>query len=172
MFQILQTNVSVPDPENPLNVLQQGEVRSRGFELEAVGNIASTLNFTAAFSQLDQEVTETTDPSILGKRPPLAPDQLISLTAEYTVPRGLLTGFGLGAGIRHVGARSGDPANTIEVPSYTLLDAAVRYLWRDVEFMLSGTNLTDKTYVAVCTSPTYCNYGTSRELIATTRFHF
>ena len=85
---------------------------------------------------------------------------------------GTLTGLGFGAGMRVIVFHAGDAANTIAVPSYTLLDASVRYLWRNVEFLLSGTNLTDKTYVAVCTSPTYCNYGLARRIIATTRYHF
>ena len=172
VFQITQSNVSVPDPANPFNTVQQGEIRSRGYEFEAVGNLVSTLNFNAAYSHLDQTVTRTTDPASLGKRPPLAPDKLFSLGTEYTVASGPLTGFGLGAGIRSVGARAGDSANTIEVPSYTLLDGSVRYLWRNAEFQLSGTNLANKTYVAVCTSVSYCNYGTARKIIATTRFHF
>ncbi|HEY3056035.1 MAG TPA: TonB-dependent siderophore receptor [Thermoanaerobaculia bacterium] len=172
VFQIEQTNVSVPDPANPLNTLQQGEIRSRGYEVEAVGNVVSTLNFTASYSHLDQEITRTTDPATLGKRPPLAPDNLFSLAAEYTVGAGPLMGLGFSAGMRSVGARAGDLANTIEVPSYTLFDGSVRYLWRDMEFLLSGTNLTDKTYVAVCTSPSYCNYGVARKFIATARYHF
>ncbi|MEO8218299.1 MAG: TonB-dependent siderophore receptor [Acidobacteriota bacterium] len=172
VFQITQTNVSVTDPANPVNTLQQGEIRSRGFELEAVGHLAQTINFNAAYSHLDQEVTRTTDPTALGQRPPLAPDQLFSLAGEYTVASGPLTGVGFGAGIRFVGSRAGDAANTIEVPSYTLLDASVRYLWRDTEFLLSATNLADKTYVAVCTSPSYCNYGSARKLLATVRYNF
>jgi iron complex outermembrane receptor protein len=172
VFQITQTNVSVPDPDHQFSSVQQGEIRSRGYELEAVGNLVSTLNFNAAFSHLDQEVTRTTDPTALGKRPPLAPDSLFSLAGEYTVPSGPLTGFGLGAGLRFVGKRAGDAANTIEVPSYSLVDASVRYLWHNAELQLSGTNLTNKTYVAVCTSVNYCNYGMARKIIATTRFHF
>jgi iron complex outermembrane receptor protein len=172
VFQITQTNVGVPDPDHPFFTLQQGEIRSRGYEVEAVGNLVSTLNFNAAFSHLDQTVTRTTDPTSLGKRPPLAPDNLFSLAGEYTVPGGVLTGFGLGAGLRHVGSRAGDAANTIEVPSYTLYDASVRYLWRNAEFQVSGTNLANKTYVAVCTSASYCNYGVARRIIATTRYRF
>ena len=102
----------------------------------------------------------------------MAPDSLFSLAGEYTVPGGPRTGFGFGAGLRFVGSRAGDGANTIEVPSYNLLDASVRYLWKNTEFQLSGTNLTDKTYVAVCTSVSYCNYGVARKIIATARFHF
>ncbi|PYQ59591.1 MAG: TonB-dependent siderophore receptor [Acidobacteria bacterium] len=172
VFQITQTNVQVPDPNHPFNSVQQGEIRSRGYEVEAVGNLVSTLNFNAAYSHLDQTVTRTTDPTALGKRPPLAPDQLFSVAAEYTLVGGALAGLGFGAGVRFIGSRAGDAANTIEVPSYTLLDGSVRYLWRNVELQVSGTNLADKTYVAVCTSPSYCNYGLARKVIATARYHF
>jgi outer membrane receptor for monomeric catechols len=41
-----------------------------------------------------------------------------------------------------------------------------------MEFVVSATNLTDKTYVGVCQSVNYCNYGIGREAIATVRFHF
>jgi len=164
--------VLTPDPANPFLSVQQGEIRSRGFEVEAVGNVVSTLNFNAAYSHLDQEVTKTTDANALGKRPPLAPDDLFSLGGEYTLVSGALTGLGFGAGVRYVGSRAGDAANTIEVPSYTLFDASMRYIFGGVEFQLSGTNLTDKHYVAVCQSVNYCNYGTARKVIATTRFHF
>lgn len=172
IFQIEQTNVGVPDPENPFSLVQQGEIRSRGFELEAIGNVTATLNFIASYSQLDQEITSTTDPAALGKRPPLAPNRLAALAGEYTLGFGPLAGLGFGAGLRFVGSRAGDTANTIEVPSYTLLDASLRYLWGNMELQLSGTNLANKTYVAVCTSPSYCNYGSTRRIISTVRYRF
>lgn len=172
LFQITQTNVSVPDPTNPLNTLQQGEVRSRGFELEGVGNLSNGLSFHAAWSGLDQEVTETTDPTLLGKRPPLAPKALFSAAAEYNVSTGALAGLGIGAGVRYVGTRAGDPANTIEVPDYTLFDAFARYVYKSAELQLSATNVFDKTYVAVCTSASYCNYGSAMKLIGTVRYRW
>jgi iron complex outermembrane receptor protein len=172
VFEIKQDNVSVPDPEHPFSSIQRGQIRSRGFEIEAIGNLATTLNFHASYSYLDQEITRTTDAAALGKRPPLAPDSLFALGGEYTLGYGALAGLGFGAGVRHVGSRAGDTANTIEVPSYTLFDASVRYLWRNVEFQINATNLTDETYVAVCTSPSYCNYGSGRKLNTTVRYHF
>lgn len=172
LYQITQSNVSVPDPVNPFSSVQQGEIRSQGFELEAIGSLATSINYYASYSYLDQEVTATTDPATLGKRPPLAPDQLFAAGGEYMFTQGGASGLGLGAGMRYVGSRAGDGANTIEVGSYTLFDATVRYLWRDLEFVLSATNLTDKTYVGVCQSVSYCNYGVGRQALATVRFQF
>ena len=172
LYEISQTNVQVPDPGNPLNTLQQGEIRSRGWEIEAVGSLDFGLSFQASISDLDQEVTESTDPATIGNQPPLAPDQLVSVGGEYTLTSGPLSGLGLGAGVRYVGSRAGDLGNTIEVPSYTLYDASMRYLWQSIEFQLSATNLADERYVAVCTSPSYCNYGNARQVIGTVRYRW
>ena len=100
----------------------------------------------------------------LRRREPLFPEHGVVL---FECVRIALLG-----GVRFVGSRAGDPANTIEVPAYTLLDASARYLWQKIELQLSATNLTDKTYVAVCTSASYCNYGSARKVIATARYHF
>ena len=172
VFQIAQTNVTVPDPGNALNYVQQGEIRSRGVEFEGVGNVAEGLNFHVSYSFLGQEVTKTTDPAVLGKRPPLAPEQLAGVSGEYTITRGGLTGLGFGFGVRYVGTTAGDATNTIEVPAYTLMDASARYLWNALEFQVSATNLTDKLYVGVCTSPSYCNYGSARKVLGTIRYRW
>jgi iron complex outermembrane receptor protein len=171
-FDITQTNVLVPDPDHQFNSIQQGEIRARGLELEGVGNVGAGLNFTASWSYVDQEVTETTDASALGKRPPLVPKQLFKLSAEYTLSRTALGGLGFLAGVRYVGEAKGDSANAISIPGYMLVDASARYLWKDLELLLTVNNVTDKTYVPVCTSASYCNYGTRRQLIGTVRYHW
>ena len=114
----------------------------------------------------------TTDPTVLGKRPPLAPKSLFGAAAEYNFSSGALSGLGFGTGVRYVGTRAGDNQNTIEVPSYTLWDAFARYVWRATEFQVSATNLFDKTYVAVCTSANYCNYGNALRVIGTVRYRW
>jgi iron complex outermembrane receptor protein len=79
-------------------------------------------------------------------------------------------GLGLNLGVRYVGTSAGDGPNTITVPAYTLLDASARYLWKGLELRITANNLADKTYVAVCTSVSYCNYGTRRQVIGTVRY--
>jgi iron complex outermembrane recepter protein len=169
-FNIAQQNVQVPDPNNPVNTLQTGEIRSRGLELEGVGSVAQGLSFHASYTYLDQEVTKTTDPTTLGKKPPLVPKDLFSVSANYTLTRSALSGLGLSFGVRYVGESAGDATNTITVPSYTLMDASLSYLFKNLELRVTANNLADKTYVAVCTSVSYCNYGTRRQVLATIRY--
>jgi iron complex outermembrane receptor protein len=169
-FSITQTNVLVPDPNHQFKSVQQGEIRSRGPELEAVGSVAQGLTFHLSYSYLDQKVTKTTDPTTLDKRPALVPKQLFAAAAEYTFTRSALVGLGLNLGVRYVGTSAGDGTNTITVPAYTLLDASARYLWKNLELRITANNLADKTYVAVCTSVSYCNYGTRRQVLGTLRY--
>lgn len=172
VFNITQQKVQVPDPTNVLNQLQEGEVRARGFELEGVGSIAKGLDVRLAYTYLDQKVTKTTDPATLDKRPPLVPDRSFAASVDYTYVFNSSSTIGFNFGGRYVGTTAGDATNTIEVPAYTLLDASVRYDWKAIEFGVTASNLTDRSYVAVCTSPSYCNYGGRRQILSSVRFRW
>ena len=48
VFEITQTNVRRARPDQPAQLIQQGEIRSRGFELEAVGHVRAGLCATTS----------------------------------------------------------------------------------------------------------------------------
>lgn len=164
LFQINQRNVQTPDPTNPLNTIQTGEIRARGVELESVASFSNGLYLQSAYSYLNQDVTETTDPTQAGKRPTLVPNHLFSVSADYAVSKGPLLGLGGNVGLRYVGTTAGDPQNTFILPAYTLFDASVRYNYKRVRLQVNATNLADKIYVPVCTSISFCNYGYRRSI--------
>ncbi|MFW6198672.1 MAG: TonB-dependent siderophore receptor [Acidobacteriota bacterium] len=170
VFDVRRQNVLTPDPDNPVRQVQTGEVRSRGIELEAVANLAG-LDVTGALSLLDAEVTES-NAGDEGNRPIIVPEISGSLWAGYTIQEGNLEGLGFGAGLRHTGMTYGDAGNTLEVPAYTLVDAAVRYAWQDVELSLNAHNLLDEVYVASCFTATSCFYGSTRTLRTTLRYRW
>ncbi len=171
-FNIDEHNVETTDPANPLNQLQTGGVRSRGVELEGVASLFHGLDIHASYSYLDEVVTETTDVAQLGKRPTLIPNRLASVIGNYTVSKTKLAGLGVGFGVRNIGTTAGDPQNTLLLPGYTLFDASVRYDWRKVRFEVNAANVTDKIYVPICTSASYCNYGYRRNVIGSARFRW
>lgn len=171
-FNITQNNVQTPDSSNPLNTVQTGAVRSRGVELEAVASLFQGFDVHASYSYIDEKVISANDPTLVGKRPTLIPDQLFGITGNYTVTRGFLSGLGFGLGTRFVGTTAGDSTNTIVLPTYTLMDGSLRYTVRNLQFQLSGTNLLDKIYVPVCTSISYCNYGSRRNVLASVRYRW
>ena len=153
---------------------QTDEVQVRGLELEGVASLSKRLNLTAALSVQDPEITKSANPTQVGKLPYTVPKTQQSLFATYKLPlpqnmRGELT---IGGGARRIGKTAGDNANTFFVPSYTLVDAFLRYDIDKYTFQINGYNLGDKTYVAGCNIPTQCYYGQERTVVATVRMHW
>ncbi len=176
-FDIRQQNVLTPDTQNPNFRIQQGEVRSRGIELEARGRVTRNIDVIGAFTWLDTEVTKTTVPGTLGKRPQAVPTNFGSLWGNYNVLDGIAKGLGLGAGLRWVGGSYADDANTVRTPGYTLVDIGLRYdLGKQIpqaagaQLTLNVTNLLDKEYYASCSYTIYCQYGNGRMVLGGLRY--
>jgi iron complex outermembrane receptor protein len=178
VYELVQDNVKTTDPANSLNSVQTGEVTSRGVELSAVANITAALKLSASYTYNDLETTETTVAGALGKVPTGQPERLTTLWVDYEISGGTFAGLGLGVGLRYVGATYADTANTIKLPDFTLVDAAIRYDFAkrhpDLEGMrlsVNATNLFDKHYYSTCSS-TSCNEGYGRGASATLSYQW
>lgn len=187
-FELTRQNVLSTDPTG--TTTQSGEVRSRGIELEGKATLVDGLSLTASYTYLDAEVTQSDNTVIgynglnvrepgpeQGKTPVAVPEHAASLWLDYTVQSGGLEGVGLGAGVRYVGETYGDKRNTTTVPGFTLVDAALRYDLSNLgpafagwETAVNATNLFDKEYIASCTGPDRCYYGTGRNVIGTLKY--
>lgn len=171
-YELKQQNTLVVDPLHTLFQIQQGEVTVRGLELEGRWNIGSGLSLYGAYAYIDSEVTEATDPLLLGREIPLQARNVASLGADYTITGGLLSGLGFGGAVRYTGEHYGDAYNLWETPSYTLFDASVRYDFGNWRLQLNASNLTDKEYIATCNSSYWCYYGYPRSVTATARYQW
>ncbi|HZX77562.1 TonB-dependent siderophore receptor [Lysobacter sp.] len=172
VYELVQENTLVVDPNHTLYSIQQGETKVRGVELEGRWNIGHGLSVYGAYTYADTEVTQSTDPLSLGKEIPLQPEHVASLGADYTITEGALSGLGFGAGVRYTGEHYGDAYNQFQTPSYTLFDASVHYdigAWR---LQLNAQNVGDKEYIATCNSATWCYYGYPRTVTATARYQW
>ncbi|MCJ1885660.1 TonB-dependent siderophore receptor [Pseudomonas sp. LA21] len=175
VFEITQRDVVTPDPD-PSHVnsnVQTGEVRSRGLELEGVASLSDALNLVATYTYQDVKITQANDASD-GKTPVSIPTprNLASLWADYTLRDGELKGLGFAAGARYNGRSPGAPDNSLNVPSYTLLDAAVHYETGPWRFAVNATNLTDREYIAGCYDATRCIYGNGRIVTGTATYRW
>ena len=132
-----------------------------------------TLTYTNA------EVTRSNIASEVGKVLPQVPDWQASLFLDYRFRNGPLEGLGLGGGVRYTGDSYGDAANTILIPGYTLVDAAIHYdlsyldpKLKGVNVAINATNLFDKYYVATCQNLNACFIGTGRTVLASMRYNW
>ncbi len=143
---------------------QNGEVESKGVELELNTRVTNALSLQANATFLDMEVTEDTlDHDVVGKTPVWVAEESASVWANYFFDDAL-DGLMLGAGVRYVGETQADKYNTDTVPSYTLVDAVLSYDMPQYDLKLTGSvsNLTDKEYVGACYDTNNCWYGAQR----------
>ena len=187
VFQITQQNVLTTDPVNVGYSVQDGEVRSRGIELEAKANITANLDIIASYTYLDAVVTQANPNeagiSKVGTAPSGVPHNSAALWAYYTFHEGALDGLGIGAGLRYVGSSwavmNESNGGQVAIPGYTLVDASLRYdlgklneQLRGATFSLSGTNLFNAEYY---TAGFYANsviYGTRRTIYASLNYRW
>lgn len=177
-FHLAQENVSTTDPGNPLNTIQTGEVTSQGVELSAAVNVTPSFKMIASYTYNDLEVTKTTSSSALGNRPTGIPEQMVSFWGDYTIQAGPFAGFGFGAGFRYLGSTYADDVNTIQVPSVTLVDAAIHWdlgrtkpELKGFNLAVNATNLFDKHYYTTC-SVTSCYEGFDRSVLGTISYRW
>lgn len=163
-FNLKRSNVLTTDPNSvPPNLqTQDGEVTSRGVELEAVANLAPGLKAVGSFTTYDIFVSKDDNPLLVGTVPTNTPRQIASGWGDYTFQSGALTGFGFGGGVRYVGSSFADTANTMLVPSRVLGDAAIHYEWQNWRFAVNVANIADKIYVSSCSTANACFYGDRR----------
>ncbi|AFT70262.1 TonB-dependent siderophore receptor family protein 6 [Alloalcanivorax dieselolei B5] len=166
-YQLTQENVLTSDLANPGFSVQEGEVESSGFELEARTNLSNGLNLIASYAYIDNEVTKSNS-GTEGNRTNGVPRNMASLWADYAFD-GSLYGLGLGAGVRYIG-ETRDIANTVAVPSYTVVDATLRYRLSPQWLMtLNVDNLFDEEY-ATCSYA--CFYGVKRSATVTVKYQW
>ena len=174
-YRIEQTNVVTPAPKSldptGLSSVQTGEVRSRGIELSAVGNVTRELSVIASYVYQDVKNVKANDASL--NHWPVdtpRPRQMASLWADWTWHSGALAGLGVGSGIRYQSASAGAPDNSLTVPSYTVYDAALHYDTRHWRFSLNVDNLFDRRYVSGCQSISICAFGNERTVVAGAKY--
>jgi iron complex outermembrane recepter protein len=158
---------------------QVGAVAVNGFEFEAKVDMTDRLALIASYSYLDSEITNALDSSVIGNQLPVTPEHQAAAFANYTFGSGTLDGLSLGAGVRYFGKHQGNQANTLELPSYTLVDAVAKYdlgaldnRFEGAELAVNANNLFDKDYVATCGDLSTCYYGNGRQVFGTLTYRW
>ena len=175
VYQLTRNNLLVADPQDPTGSfgIQAGEVRSRGFELEARGSVGRNANIIAAYAYTDARTTEASplQPGEVGKRLVNVPYNQLSLWGDYSFGDFGLPQLKVGLGARYIGRTRGMAHSVpVSVPAFTVFDAMVSYTTGPWRLALNLTNLTDKTYVSGCTYG--CFYGEPRKVIGTATYRW
>lgn len=169
VYDLRQTNVLKSiDGTTPTAYEQVGEIKSRGFELEAQGRISRNLSLIGAYSYNDSKISESNKPAEVGMKNDRVPRHQASLWGKYLFDNGL----DIALGARHTGT-SWARNNAFSVSRYTLLDLALGYECGKLDPRCAGlrgqvnvSNLTDKFYAASCSGAYACFVGNERVITA------
>ena len=130
---------------------QNGEVESKGLELNVIANPINGLNIVAGFSHNDSEVLKDNPADgYIGMRPEEAgPETVANLWASYTLTGGKLKGFGIALGGNHASENltlNRSTTGTFTLPSYTILNAALSYNAEKFGITLKLNNALNEEY--------------------------
>lgn len=166
-FQLKQKNVLTGDTEYPQYQSQQGQIRSRGVELEVKSSLEN-IDVLAAATYIDSFYTKDTYGNQDNRSEAQAP---VSATAwvDYHFVQAPLAGLTWGVGARYTGRKPGDAANSFHTPSYVVYDTTLSYDlgklssdMRGLQASLNVQNLFDREYVSDCNYSFGCYYGQER----------
>lgn len=167
------TKENIKSYKTGVGYVQTGEVQSRGVELGGRVQLIERLNLMANLTLMDVEITEN-EGTNEGNTPSWVAEQTASIWADFAVTQAL----SVSGGVRYVGEMEAGNDNSVQVPAYTLVDAASSYAINEhYSLGLSVGNLFDEEYMS-CSNGEYgspfpaCWYGSPRnmELSFTARF--
>ncbi len=151
LFRTDRDNVRVADPVNVGFFLKTGQLRSEGFEIGLQGEVTRNWQVYGGFTNLDARVQKpfgntatvvTITPA--GNKLALTPEHTFSLWNKYSFG----AGWSAGLGLIYQSSSFAAIDNTVTLPSFTRVDSAVYYAFRDGKsrLALNVENLFDKKY--------------------------
>ena len=144
VFEIERENGVVVDPNNPDRSLLTG-TKTTGFELQLVGHVNDSWSINAGYSYLDaNEMGRVNSGGELANRIlSQVPETMISLWNHYEHSDKL--SFGLG--VVHQSEQFASLSNSVELPSFTRVDAAAYYqLNEKTRLQFNLENVLDEEY--------------------------
>lgn len=173
VFDIVRTNVTTAAPDFPGEVIQTGEIRSRGLELEARADVTKNISVIAQYTYLDNRITRSNDGD-LGFSQMSVPRHSASVWAKYAFPIGDSTRAFAALGVRYLGrSRSAwDTGNAnIMNPSFTLVDFALGFDRGPWRISLNINNLLNKQSLMDCNG-TICYRSAERTANVSALYRF
>ncbi|RXK86009.1 TonB-dependent receptor [Filimonas effusa] len=153
VYRILRNNNNTTDPSDITGVyiVQLGQTRAQGLELDIRGEIASGLTLTANYAFTDNQITKTdtsaASKATIGNKVPGFAKHTANAWLNYKLQEGALKGLGFSAGFTFMADRSTwvwSSNRNDALPDYTKFDGGI--FWEHDKFRvnLNVFNLADK----------------------------
>jgi len=168
LYEMKKSNVLATDTANPGFLVTVGKARSRGAEMDIAGKITSRLSLLFSYAYTDAESRSLIlDPNFSFQIRPGDPlinipkhSLNVQLTQDFTL--GSMNGK-IGAGVQHVGKRSGETGTAFKLPSHNLVRLFGQFeLTEGVELFGEVRNLFNAHWYANSYASLWVQPGTPR----------
>lgn len=171
-FDITKQNVLTADPANAGFSVGAGEVKSHGVEFDFGGKLGHHWRVSGNLAWTDAYVARDNTLKVGGRlvNVPRTSGSLLAVYEDADARGGV---WGIGGGASYVGARSGDQADSFELPSY--VTARALGYWQitpRLKLSLDINNLFDKRYTASSYSNLWVMPGDQRSAALSLRMKF
>jgi catecholate siderophore receptor len=126
-YRLDRTNTRANHPTDPTIILQTGSQRTNGFELNLEGSLTRKWSLTGGYAFQDAFISRTTAAAVEGQKVAQVPRHSFTVWNRYQ----LLKRLGVGAGIVRRTDVFASIDNTVVLPAYTRVDAAVFYTFNE-----------------------------------------
>jgi catecholate siderophore receptor len=159
VYQLNRTNTRSTDPNDPTRIVQTGSQRTNGLEIGVNGSITPDWSIAGGYAYQDGFITSATTAAAAGKQVGQVPHHTLSLWNKYQISKKL----GAGLGIIHRTDMFAAVDNTVTLPGYTRVDAAVFYSFNEHwRLQANFENLFNRKYYANADSNTNISPGSPR----------
>ena len=143
--------------------------RSEGFELELSGDITQAWSVAGGYAYQDARITRAVPGMPAGTRLAQVPRHSASLWNRYD----FTPAWGVGLGVIYRGEVFATTSNTVQLPSFTRVDAAIFHrISPQLQLQVNVENLFDKTYYASAHSNDNIMPGAPRSVYLGARLTF
>ncbi len=176
LYELTKKNVKTRDLANPAFSIAAGEVRNRGLEVDASGNVTRALSVVATYAYTDSRITKDNN-GVQNKVYYSIPKHSGSLWGKYSLG-GDMQGLSIGAGAVGIGQNYANNANTQIVPGFVRMDAMLAYRFKGVasSMMTAQLNVTNLMGIRYYTPSGYGGGsvvpGAPRTIVASLRADF
>lgn len=160
-YRLDRTNTSAPDPLDATRVVQTGAQRTNGAEFGVSGDVTAWWQIAGGFAAQQARIVSTTAAAKAGQSVALVPHTSASLWNRVKFAHGV----GAGLGLIQQGRMYAAIDNTVTLPSFTRVDAALyASLYNGVRAQLNLENAFDRRYIATSQGNNNIMPGAARTL--------
>jgi catecholate siderophore receptor len=167
-FRLDRNNVKNTDPINPQLLVLTGQQRTSGFSVASSGSLNSRWQLSGGYARLNARIVKNTASAPAGRTVGLVPESQATLWTTYEVSQR----WQVGGGAVNQGKQFTSFSNTVVLPGFTRVDAAVYFRMGRYRLAVNSENLLNTRFYPTAHNDNNISPGAPRSVQLSVRAVF